>query len=72
MFKVSERFACRVLGQHRSTQRQTPTGRADEAALTAHIIALVTQYGHGPAASYTELLTLPIADFRPNHLSQML
>lgn len=42
---VSERLACRVLGQHRSTQRKIPIGRADEAALTADIIALATQYG---------------------------
>jgi putative transposase len=42
---VSERFACRVLGQHRSTQRKIPTTPDDEAALTADIIALATQYG---------------------------
>jgi putative transposase len=42
---VSERFACRVLGQHRSTQRKAPTTPDDEAALTADIIALATQYG---------------------------
>jgi hypothetical protein len=42
---ISERLACRVLGQHRSTQRKAPRGRADEAALTADIIALATQYG---------------------------
>lgn len=42
---VSERFACRVLGQHRSTQREKPTGRADEAGLTADIIRLATRYG---------------------------
>jgi putative transposase len=42
---VSERFACRVLGQHRSTQRKLPTTPDDEAALTADIIALATQYG---------------------------
>jgi transposase InsO family protein len=42
---VSERLACRVLGQHRSTQRKTPEGRADEAALTADVVALATQYG---------------------------
>ena len=42
---VSERLACRVLGQHRSTQRNAPRGRADEAALTADIVALATQYG---------------------------
>ena len=42
---VSERFACRALGQHRSTQRKMATPRDDEAALTADIIALAVQYG---------------------------
>jgi putative transposase len=42
---VSERRACLVLGQHRSTQRKIPTRPDDEAALTADIIALATQYG---------------------------
>jgi len=42
---VSERLACRVLGQHRSTQRKVPRGRADGEALTADIIALASQYG---------------------------
>jgi transposase InsO family protein len=44
-FDVSERLACRVLGQHRSTQRKPPKGRADDAALTADIVALATEYG---------------------------
>jgi putative transposase len=38
-------FACRVLGQHRSTQRKSPKTCDDEAALTADIIALALQYG---------------------------
>jgi putative transposase len=42
---VSERMACRVLGQHRSTQRKIPTTPDDEAALTADIVALAVQYG---------------------------
>ena len=42
---VSERMACRVLGQHRSTQRKVPTPPDDEAALTADIVALAVQYG---------------------------
>lgn len=42
---ISERRACRVLGQHRSTQRKIPTTSDDEAALTADIIALARQYG---------------------------
>ena len=43
-FGVSERLACRVLGQHWSTQRKVPKGRADDASLTADIIELATQY----------------------------
>ena len=42
---MSERRACQVLGQHRSTQRKQPVGRADEARLTADIIELARQYG---------------------------
>jgi putative transposase len=42
---VAERRACRVLGQHRSTQRKAPTRPDDEAALRSDIIALATQYG---------------------------
>ena len=42
---VSERRACRVLGQHRSTQRKIAKTPDDEAALTADITALALQYG---------------------------
>jgi transposase InsO family protein len=42
---VSERRACRALGQHRSTQRKKPVSADDEAALTADIIELARQYG---------------------------
>lgn len=42
---VTERRACLVLGQHRSTQRKIPTRPDDEAALTADIVALAVQYG---------------------------
>jgi len=44
-FSVSERFACKVLGQHRSTQRKTPQSRPDEEALTTDIIRLASRYG---------------------------
>jgi transposase InsO family protein len=43
--RVSERRACAVLGQHRSTQRKPPKGREDEEQLTADIIELARQYG---------------------------
>ena len=42
---MSERRACRTLGQHRSTQRKAPRGRADEQRLTDDIIELADQYG---------------------------
>jgi transposase InsO family protein len=44
-FSVSERFACKVLGQHRSTQRKKPQSRPDEEALTTDIIRLASHYG---------------------------
>ena len=42
---VSERRACRVVGQHRSTQWRKPQQLDDEDALTAAIIALANRYG---------------------------
>ena len=42
---VSERRACRTLGQHRSTQRKIPCGLPDEERLTEDIIALTRDYG---------------------------
>ncbi|MEE8303407.1 MAG: IS3 family transposase [Candidatus Tectomicrobia bacterium] len=45
MLGVSERRACRVLGQHRSTQRHLPRGREDEERLVADMIELARQYG---------------------------
>ena len=44
-FKVSERRVCRVLGQHRSTQRHVPNGHADEDRLVADMIELARQFG---------------------------
>ena len=42
---MSERRACRVLGQHRSTQRKVSQGRADEDQLVVDMIELARQYG---------------------------
>ncbi len=44
-FAVSERRACRVLGQHRSTQRRPSAVSGDEDALTQAIVDLASQYG---------------------------
>jgi transposase InsO family protein len=53
---VSERFACRVLGQPRATQRKAPKTADDEAALTADIITLARQYGRYGYRRITALL----------------
>jgi len=54
--EVSERRVCRVLGQHRSTQRKVPCGADDEEALTDDIIALAKQYGRYGYRRVTALL----------------
>ena len=43
-FGVSERRACRVLGQPRSTQRQTPKTREKEERLVTRMLELVRQH----------------------------
>jgi len=53
---ISERRACRVLGQPRSTQRRRPQTPDDEVALTADIIALAKQYGRYGYRRITALL----------------
>jgi transposase-like protein len=45
MLGVSERRACLVLGQHRSTKRHVPIGRADEERLVKDLIELARLYG---------------------------
>jgi len=42
---VSQRRACRVLGQARSTQRHVPSVRDDEPKLVRRIVALASEYG---------------------------
>ena len=42
---VSERRACRALGQHRSTQRKIPQDQPDEERLTDDIIELARDFG---------------------------
>lgn len=53
---VSERRACRTLGQHRSTQRKVPKDRSDEEQLTEDIIELAGQYGRYGYRMVTGLL----------------
>lgn len=44
-YGLSERQACRIVGQPRGTQRYTVIARADEDALTQAIIGMAAQYG---------------------------
>ena len=53
---VSERRACRVLGQARSTQRHEPRVREDEPRLVARIVDLARQYGRYGYRRITALL----------------
>jgi putative transposase len=53
---VPERRACRVLGQHRSTQRRPPSRPDDEAALIADLVALAGRYGRYGYRRVTALL----------------
>ena len=53
---VSQRLACKVLDQHRSTQRKARRTADDEAALTQAIIDLTTQYGRYGYRRITALL----------------
>jgi len=55
-FSVSERHACRVLGQSRTTQRYQPIQRDDEEPLTAAIVGLAGQYGRYGYRRVTALL----------------
>ena len=53
---VSERRACAVLGQQRSTQRKALRGRDDEVALRTDIVELAKQYGRYGYRRITALL----------------
>ena len=54
--RVSERRACRVLGQPRSTQRYTPRARAWEQILRQEIVRLASEYGRYGYRRITALL----------------
>jgi putative transposase len=56
LHQVSERRACRVLGQSRTSQRYGPKVAGDENALTARIIDLASKYGRYGYRRITALL----------------
>ncbi len=53
---VSERRACRMLGQPRSTQRRRPTKPDEEKLLVSRMVQLATQYGRYGYRRITALL----------------
>ena len=53
---MSERQACRLVGQPRGTQRYQPTQRDDEEPLTKAIISLASEYGRCGYRRITALL----------------
>ena len=55
-YGISERHACRLLGQWRGTQRYEPDHRLDEDELTRAVIALASQYGRYGYRRITALL----------------
>jgi len=62
---VSERRVCRVIGQPRSTQRDSSIVRDDETCLRAEIIRLASRYGRYGYRQITALLKRE--GFRVNH-----
>jgi transposase InsO family protein len=55
-YRLSERHACRIVGQPRGTQRYSVIVRADEDALTRAILQLAAQYGRYGYRRITALL----------------
>ena len=55
-YELSERHACRLLGQWRRTQRYAAIPKIDEEALTEAIIALASEYGRYGYRRITALL----------------
>ena len=62
---MSQRRACRVIGQPRSTQRRQPVIRDDEEALTGRIIELASRSGRYGYRRITVLLRME--GWRVNH-----
>ena len=55
-YPLSERTACRIVGQPRGTQRYVPTARPDEDELTRNIVYLASEYGRYGYRRVTALL----------------
>ena len=67
LLRISQRRACQVLGQARSTQRRIPDVGAEEEKLTEDIIALATKYGRYGYRRITAMLNNGDNGWRVNH-----
>lgn len=65
LLHISQRRACQVLGQARSTQRHVPHSNTEESRLTKDIISLATRYGRYGYRRITALLNRD--GWRVNH-----
>ena len=63
---VSERRACRVLGQSRASQRHSPCPAVDEERLRKDIVRLACKYGRYGYRRITALLN-NVEGWRVNH-----
>jgi hypothetical protein len=63
---ISQRRACRTIGQPRSTQRKPHLERNDEAELSAAIIRLASEYGRYGYRRITALLRVEAGGSMPN------
>ena len=64
-FGASERQACRVLGQPRTTQRRVKKVRRDETALRTDVVRLASRFGRHGYRQITNLLR--IEGWQVNH-----
>ncbi len=55
---ASERHACRVLGQPRTTQRRVKRERSDEVALRTDVVRLASRFGRYGYRQITNLLRI--------------
>ena len=69
---VSERRACRVLGQARTTQRHSPHTKDEEENLVACIIKLATRYGRYGYRRITALLKVGRLESAPQERGENL
>jgi putative transposase len=67
LLHISQRRACNILGQARSTQRRTPCVGVEEDKLTKDIISLATKYGRYGYRRITAMLNSSDNGWRVNH-----